>query len=99
MGKQIGVGGYGVVFQMESLVDGRQLACKVISLQDRQRKHFLSELNLKRVSHPNLIELVDQFIIDQKGFLVMEFANGGTIGGLVADGTPLSEGTSRKVSC
>ena len=65
-GKQIGSGGYGTVYQTERLSDGRVLACKVINLHETQRRHFTSELNLKLCNHPNLVELVDQFVIDNK---------------------------------
>lgn len=64
-GEKIGSGGYGVVYRMSSTIgDSRPLACKVIDLQKTLRKHFTSELNLKSCKHENLIELVDQFIIN-----------------------------------
>ena len=99
LGKKIGAGGYGIVYMIEQSNDTQLYACKVIDLNENLRRHFQNELvaMLSCPKHRNVIQMVQVLVIDQKAFIVMEYANGGTISELIAKNRPLKEDLAGKV--
>ncbi len=81
----LGKGGMGVVYRVEQIFLGKELALKTID------KYLLSDVTIRRfqaearaafaVDHPNIISVNDFGLLDdQTPFLVMEIVNGETLG-------------------
>jgi len=81
--QKIGEGAMGKVFSATDLQQQHLVAIKSMSRdlaeQTTYQKRFAREVStLNRLDHPNIIEFVDAFVIGGFGFLVMEYAGGGT---------------------
>lgn len=77
----------------------RNVAVKVMTYDRNQRQRLLSCLKaevyvLEKYPHPNIITLYDHFVIDDKAYLIMEFADGGSLYGLLRDVKKLKEPTA-----
>ena len=87
MGKQIGKGGYGVVYKGERLSDGRAVAVKSVDMRDmprRKRDRCLREVQLLgNLRHPHVVEMLDSFLDDQTLIIVFEWAAGGDLKRLI----------------
>ena len=75
---EIGQGGMAVVYLAENKVLGKEVAIKVIHRQfshDKdQRKRFHREAVVQsRLSHPNLIKLINYFEQESDSFIMMEY--------------------------
>ena len=81
----LGKGGMGIVYRVEQIFLGKELALKTID------KYLLSDITIRRfqaearaafaVDHPNIISVNDFGLLDdQTPFLVMEIVNGETLG-------------------
>lgn len=97
--KQIGRGAYGEVYKTEHESSNAVLACKVIDLNsrnyERMMRHLKTEIYvLMKCKHINIIEVVDHFVINQKAFIFMEFANAGSLSQFTSK--PFEEEKSRK---
>ena len=90
----LGRGGMGLVYRVEQIIDGEQLALKTI------HKNFLNETTIKRfenearatfaVNHANIIAVKAFGLLDDSTpFLAMEIVNGETIAELLNDSGPL----------
>lgn len=86
---------------MQKLDSGQTLACKIIEMTRTARKHFKNELMVMLTckKHPNIINMLEQFIISSSSdcahfYIIMEFADGGTLAELVAK-KALSESEAR----
>lgn len=95
--KKVGKGGYGTVYKIKYLyLDQMYLAMKVISLSSRNRNRMIKHLKkeiyiMERCPHPNIITIMDHFIIKDNAFIIMEFADGGTLRNFVYKQGSLSE--------
>ena len=87
VGKQIGKGGYGVVYKGERLSDGRAVAVKSVDMRDmprRKRDRCLREVQLLgNLRHPHVVEMLDSFLDDQTLIIVFEWAAGGDLKRLI----------------
>ena len=90
----LGKGGMGLVYRVEQIFLGKELALKTI------HKSFLSEITVKRfehearaafaVNHPNIIAVNAYGLLDdQTPFLAMEIVDGETLAELLQDSGPL----------
>jgi serine/threonine protein kinase len=90
----LGKGGMGLVYRVEQIFLGKELALKTI------HKSFLSEITVKRfehearaafaVNHPNIIAVTAYGLLDdQTPFLAMEIVDGETLAELLHDSGPL----------
>lgn len=90
----LGRGGMGVVYRVEQIFLGKELALKTID------RHLMSDITVRRfqaearaafaVDHPNLVAVHDFGLFeDQTPFLVMEIVQGETLGDRLKNG-PLS---------
>lgn len=81
---KLGSGGYGVVFKLVRIKDNVPLAAKKISFHrkpfHKMEKYLHNELYvLLKCRHPNVIDVKDCFFINHHAFIVMEYANGGSL--------------------
>lgn len=84
-GKEIGSGAFGKVYKVTKMSDNSIVACKVIDLQSdnsiasrnkRRMRELKNELFVfEKVKHKHLIELYEHFIIDNKVYIFMEYAD------------------------
>ncbi|MBA4074181.1 MAG: serine/threonine protein kinase, partial [Cyanobacteria bacterium PR.023] len=90
----LGKGGMGLVYRVEQIFLGKELALKTI------HKSFLSDITVKRfehearaafaVNHPNIIAVNAYGLLDdQTPFLAMEIVDGETLAELLHDSGPL----------
>lgn len=89
----LGHGGMGVLYLARHKVLGRKYVIKIIRLQllDAQAniatKRFRREAQaLAKVLHPNIVEIVDYDLIDDRTpYFVMEFVEGKTLGQIISE--------------
>jgi len=97
----IGHGGMGAIYLATQLSLGRSVAVKVISqglLKDPaliERFHREADA-LSRLSHPNIVTVIDRGEVDNRPYLVMEFVDGTNLRQVMREG-PLSSGEALKV--
>src|SRR5262249_15492001 len=85
VGRPIGEGGMGVVFEADDPQLGRKVALKLLrpdssSVETREasRARLLREAQaMAKVSHPNVVAVHDAGTLDQQVFVVMELVRGG----------------------
>lgn len=90
LGKELGRGGMGVVYQARRKSDGKTVAIKVmlakIAVDDYAREGFKREVDSTRsLSHPNLVTLYDFNYSGNQFFFALEFCPGGSIFDLMVD--------------
>jgi serine/threonine protein kinase len=90
----IASGGMGAVYRGERIGIGKQVAIKLLhrsaALHPEHRKRFAREsVAMSRVSHPNLVSVIDHGIVDGVPYLVMEYHPGQTLRDALEPG-PLS---------
>uniref|UniRef100_A0A2P2I4W5 Cyclin-dependent kinase 2-like n=1 Tax=Hirondellea gigas TaxID=1518452 RepID=A0A2P2I4W5_9CRUS len=77
--EKIGEGTYGVVYKAQDIQTNRVVALKKIRLDgesDGVPSTALREITLlKELAHPNIVQLIDIIIAEQKLYLVFEFLN------------------------
>lgn len=87
--RELGRGGMGAVYLIESLDSQDKAAIKVV-LNDRFRQLFNREtLNSLSLNHPNIVKFRDGGEIEGDLFLLMEFCEGGSLADLLRS-SPLS---------
>jgi serine/threonine protein kinase len=92
----LGRGGFADVYLGEQIYLGSQAAIKVLSASSGPEaiSGFLAEARtLVRLAHPRVIRLLDYGVQEQRPFLVMEYAPGGTLRKLHPRGEQLSLAT------
>lgn len=84
LGRQLGEGGMGAVYQATRLADGAQVAVKVmlsqVAVHAAARDRFLREIAiLAKLRHPRCVELLDCGVSENTFFFVMELCPGGSL--------------------
>jgi len=83
----IGQGGYARVYKVKRKSDGEYLSMKSIpfhSLSPEEKEDCLNECRiLREVSHPLFIAFVDSFMEENQLHIIMEYACGGDLSGLI----------------
>ncbi|XP_050166855.1 serine/threonine-protein kinase PAK 1-like [Myiozetetes cayanensis] len=85
--ERIGQGGFGAVFQGVDNATGGQVAIKKIYLRNRKNKRELIRTEvavLKTLRHPNIIDYIDSYLLNEELWLVMEYVEGCTLGAVVS---------------
>jgi serine/threonine-protein kinase len=95
LGRQLGQGGMGIVWQALRLGDAAVYALKMISPAVAARKEdldrFLREVGiLGELSHPHIVSLRDSGECDGKLFFAMDYVRGSDARRLVKEGGPLA---------
>jgi len=78
---ELGAGAAGTVYRVKHKAEGGEFAVKSIDLEDHLRKdHLLMEVQvMRKLVHPNLVNLKDIFLERNKLMLVMELMQGGAL--------------------
>jgi hypothetical protein len=99
---KLGTGGFGTVYQANDPGMGRVVAIKVLNAQDDAElvKRFKAEARMAaKLHHPNIVTVFDFGEENGKLYLVMEYLDGVTLGGLIAGETQLSTVEKLQILC
>jgi polo-like kinase 1 len=104
LGKLLGCGGFGTVYEVRDLAVGTQFALKVVPLASLTnpdlRAQIDEEINIQQsFDHPNILKLYDHFEDDFNLYLVLELCPHASVKKLLANRTYLSEAESANVLC
>lgn len=83
--KVLGHGGFSAVFKARRRTDGKIVALKQLDISienedQKEYKDFKEEVDiLKKLDHPNIVKVYDEYILDHKPSLEMEFIDGETL--------------------
>jgi predicted esterase len=90
VGRELGRGGVGVVYEAEDTRLGRKVAIKVLQSGPERKgwaRRFAQEARAaSALNHPNIITIYDIDASDEGEFIVMELVDGGSLGRPMADG-------------
>lgn len=80
--KKLGEGAFGRVFVARDLHKGTDVAIKQFALEASEiiRKSFLDEISiLTKLNHKNIVRILDQFLADDVGYVVLQLADLGDL--------------------
>ena len=82
--EKVGQGGMGSVYKAVHSTLDQTVAIKVLSSEysdnPSMRKRFINEARIQaKFSHPNVVNVLNFFEIENKAYLVMEFIEGDTL--------------------
>lgn len=80
----IGKGGYAVCYKVRSQKWNIMLACKIVYMNNEEKNGSIDSVHdevnvLMNLYHSNLIHLYDNFIVDNYGFMIIDYCPNGTI--------------------
>ncbi len=81
LGKQLGVGGYGVVFAAEDTRSGDRVAIKLLSPAATQSEELIKRFQREAIAassvhHRNIVDVIDFDVDDDTHYIVMEYLDG-----------------------
>ncbi|XP_039428052.1 serine/threonine-protein kinase PAK 3-like [Corvus cornix cornix] len=78
---KVAQGGFGTVYKAIDPTTGEVVALKKMPLCKRSRKELVvSEIQIMKESrHPNIVNYIDSYLVDEDLWLVMEYVDGGTL--------------------
>lgn len=102
LGKKLGEGGYAVVREGKSKIDGSVVAVKVLDRQKMDQKH---EDSLRRevqimmeLNHPNIVRALDLFEEPKNFYVIMEIITGGELFDRIVRKTAYKEAEARQLA-
>ena len=97
----LGEGAFSTVYKAVDVTKNQVVAIKIIGkahLSSKQFHNIKNEIKImKRVHHPNVLQLFDSFDTEDNCFLILEYCNGGEIFNKIIEYTYFSEKLSRHV--
>ena len=85
--KNLGSGAYGCIYLSESKETKELFAIKIIELEylsDKERQLMEQETNmLLQFNHPNIIKCYESKILENKAYIIMEYADEGDLKSLI----------------
>ncbi|CAK9435568.1 uncharacterized protein LODBEIA_P02950 [Lodderomyces beijingensis] len=97
----LGEGAFSTVYKAVDLNSNTPVAIKIISkahLTSKQFHNIKNEIKImKRIHHPNVLQLLNSFDTEDHCFLILEYCNGGEIFNKIIEYTYFSEPLSRHV--
>jgi eukaryotic-like serine/threonine-protein kinase len=104
LGREIGRGGMGIVYQAVRLSDNTKVAIKTITptagVSQKQINLFVRECQiLSQLSHPNIVKFLEVGEVDGTVYLVMEFIQGSDVRKILDKQGPLSIKTAVRLIC
>lgn len=82
--KKIGQGAFGEVFMATDSRSERRVAIKKMTMTPKNKKHLITEIHIqKSSSHPNIVEFLDGYLVDDQLWVVLEFMGGGSLTGVL----------------
>ncbi|CAD8123033.1 unnamed protein product [Paramecium sonneborni] len=97
--KEIGAGGFGVVFETEQKSTGIKRAIKAIA-KDRvvDKESFKNELSiLRKIDHPNILKMYEVYETEKTVYLVTEMCEGGELFYFITKTQHLTEMQAAKI--
>lgn len=96
----ISSGSFSVVKLVRNIADFTVAAMKIIDLKevdsDNERKHIIREINiLNKLTHRNIIELIEVYVVNDKVYIIMELAEGGELFDYVLEKDKLDQKEAR----
>ncbi|XP_055345460.1 serine/threonine-protein kinase DCLK1-like isoform X2 [Paramacrobiotus metropolitanus] len=93
IGRAIGNGNFASVHECIEWRSGRTVAMKIIEINKiRDKKLIGNEISiLRRLKHPNIVNLLDEYSFAGRLYVVMELVKGGDLFSLISDVTHFSE--------
>nr|XP_054497672.1 serine/threonine-protein kinase PAK 3-like [Agelaius phoeniceus] len=78
---QVGQGGFGTVYKATDPATGNVVALKKMPLRRRSKKELVvNEIQImKENRHPNIVNYIDSYLVNEDLWLVMEYVDGGTL--------------------
>lgn len=91
--KNIGVGASGTVYTAIDKVTGEKVAIKKMDLAQQPKKELIITeiLVMRENKHPNLVNYVDSYLVNNELWVVMEYLDGGALTDVVIE-TVIGEG-------
>jgi len=78
--KKIGEGAAGEVFEATHSKTGQKVAIKKMEINNENVKLLATEISIMKSSkHPNVVEYIESYIVDEKMWVMMEYMGGGCL--------------------
>merc|ERR1711988_152815 len=78
--RKIGQGAFGEVYSAYAVRTARKVAIKKMAVTPKNMKHLLTEIHIQKTSHhPNIVEYIDSYFVDDQLWVVLEYMGGGSL--------------------
>eukprot|EP01102_Stenamoeba_stenopodia_P008981 TRINITY_DN2631_c0_g1_i1.p1 TRINITY_DN2631_c0_g1~~TRINITY_DN2631_c0_g1_i1.p1 ORF type:complete len:494 (+),score=101.39 TRINITY_DN2631_c0_g1_i1:284-1765(+) len=82
--KKIGQGAFGEVYMAVDSRNEQRVAIKKMTMTPKNKKHLITEIHIQKSSHhPNIVQFLDGYLVDDQLWVVLEFMGGGSLTGVL----------------